>query len=325
LDAQVVRPDDMELTRLLQEFVPVRLTSFKGVDMNRFRFDYDLTFAALMMNADGVTYARFGTKDAQSATDRLSIPGLKRAMRQVLAVHRRGGTAGSANTPGQARLTLADIPAYARSRAAKQGCAHCHFANNFRFAQLRAEGKFTKEMLFQYPLPENIGLTLDVDANNVVKAVLPHSPAQRAGAQPGDVLLRANETPVYTSADLQFALNTVPDAGEVTLLLQRKGRTLPAMTLSLPRGWRRTDISWRPSQEVAPPMIGIWMQPFRVLNVPVSVSASREAAVSLVRDVFSRIPQCRRASCGRIRLESLSWRIQPSAIHREKLALRFRP
>lgn len=83
LDAQVVRPDDRELTRLLQEFVPVRLTSFKGVDMNR-----------------------------------------------------------------------------------------------FRFAQLRAEGKFTKERLFQYPLPENIGLTLDVDANNVVKAALPHSPAQ---------------------------------------------------------------------------------------------------------------------------------------------------
>jgi len=79
--------------------------------------------------------------------------------------------------------------------------------------------------------------------------------------QPGDVLLRANETPVYTSADLKFALNTVPDAGKVTLLLQRKGRTLPARTLSLPRGWRRTDISWRPSQEVAPPMIGIWMQP----------------------------------------------------------------
>jgi hypothetical protein len=43
LDAQVVRPEDPELTRLLQQFVPVRITNFKNVDMNRFRFDYDLT------------------------------------------------------------------------------------------------------------------------------------------------------------------------------------------------------------------------------------------------------------------------------------------
>ena len=53
---------------------------------------------------------------------------------------------------------LADIPAYSKSRQASQPCAHCHFANNYRFAQLKSEGKFTKEKLFQYPLPENIGL-----------------------------------------------------------------------------------------------------------------------------------------------------------------------
>jgi S1-C subfamily serine protease len=158
-------------------------------------------------------------------------------------------------------FTVDDIPAFRRSKAAKEECAHCHYANNFRLAQLRDEGKFSKEMLFQYPLPENIGLTLVVDRNNVVKSVAPASPAARAGIRAGDIIVRANETPVLTSADLQFALNPLADPGTVTLRLQRGGKSLPPKSLRLPRGWRRTDISWRASQESIPPSVGIWGEP----------------------------------------------------------------
>ncbi len=258
LDAQVVRPQDPELAQLLRQFVPVRITSFKQVDMNRFRFDYDLTFAVLMMAPDGETYSRFGARDGESETDRMSITGLKRTMRQVLARHRRH-PAGSA--PPAKPFTLADIPAYRNSPTAKQECAHCHFANNFRLAQLRDEGKFTKELLFQYPLPENLGVTLAVDENNRVKAVKPGSPAARAGVHGGDTIVRADQTPVLTTADLQFALNTVSDPGTVTLRLQPASGPARRATLRLPRGWRRTDISWRASQDGIPPTVGIWAEP----------------------------------------------------------------
>jgi hypothetical protein len=255
-----VRPQDPELTRLLGQFVPVRITNFRPVDMNRFRFDYDLTFAVLMMNADGETYARFGTRDAQSETDRMSIAGLKRAMRAVLARH-RVHPSGSSPPAATKSFTLEDIPAFRQRSLAKNECAHCHFANNFRFAQLRAEGRFTKELLFQYPLPENIGVTLDVDANNVVKAVRPDSPAALAGLKPGDTLLRAASTPVLTCADLQFALNPIPDAGAVTLQYERGGKPRLPAVLHLSHGWRRTDISWRASQDGIAPTVGFWGEP----------------------------------------------------------------
>jgi hypothetical protein len=261
LDAQVVRPEDPELTRLLNQFVPVRITNFRPVDMNRYRFDYDLTFAVLMMNAEGQTYARFGTRDAQSETDRMSIAGLKRTMRAVLARHRSRPSSSSGSAASPNRFTLEDIPSFRQKAPAKNECAHCHFANNFRFAQLRAEGRFSKDLLFQYPLPENIGLTLDVDANNVVRKVRPGSPAAHAGVQPGDTLVRAGTTPVLTCADLQFALNSIPDNGTVTLHYERGGKGQPPAVLHLPRGWRRTDISWRASQDSIPPTVGFWGEP----------------------------------------------------------------
>jgi hypothetical protein len=262
-----VRPEDPQLTQLLQQFVPVRITDFKNVDMNRFRFDYDLTFAVLMMDADGTTYSRFGSQDWRTSSARMSIAGLKTAMRQVLSRHRQRPARGPAAAASARRFTLADIPAFRNSRAVGEACAHCHYAHNFRFDQLRAEGRFSRKMLYMYPLPENLGLTLDVDDNNRVKSVTPDSPAERAGIRAGDRILRAGETPVLTEADLQFALDPLPDPGRVTLQWERGGERAadrpPARSaeLRLPRGWRRTDISWRASQGGIPPSIGIWAAP----------------------------------------------------------------
>lgn len=254
-----MRPDDAELAALLSnDFVPVRLTSVKGVDLNTFRFDYDLTFVALVMDPrTGRTLARWGTRDGESATARLSIAGLKRALHQVRTL-----PASSAAAEARKPFTAADYPAFAARKTAQESCYHCHYANDARFLQARANGTFTKAMLFQYPLPENIGVTLDVDRNNLVRAVLPDSPASKAGVRPGDTITKAGDNPVFTSADLQFVLNAVPEPGSVTLHLTRNQKALPKpVTLQLPRGWRETEISWRPSQGAIPPILGIWEKP----------------------------------------------------------------
>ena len=79
--------------KLLGEFVPLRILNMSGVDLDFFRFDYDLTFAVLMMDAEGGVYSRFGSRDSKSPEDRMSIPGLKTAMRAVLALHRAAAPA----------------------------------------------------------------------------------------------------------------------------------------------------------------------------------------------------------------------------------------
>lgn len=256
-----MRPEDAELRALIGRFVPVRITDFRDVDLNRFRFDYDLTFALLMMSPGGHTYSRFGVQDHTNSTRRMSVAGLKTAMRAVLDLHAREP---APPVPEQARKTLKDIPIFQARRAAKSECYHCHYAHDAEVAGLRAAGGFRKESLYRYPYPENIGLALDVDRNNRVESVTPGSSAEKAGVRSGDIILRAGSgaeaVRVFTSADLQFALERVPDPGSVTLAFDRAGRA-STVTLALPAGWRRSDISWRPSQGEVPPIIGIWEQP----------------------------------------------------------------
>lgn len=252
-------PQDAELKQLLDQFVPVRITNFKGIDLNRFRFDYDLTFVVLMMDADGRIYSRFGTNDAHHSPHLMSVPGLKQSMKDVLAWHRSSRPKPA--LPVALPRTAADFPAFRKLKMSQEACYHCHYANNARFAQARYDGVFRKEMVFQYPHPENLGITLETDANNVVRQVQPGSPAAKAGLRSGDVLRQAETTPVITGADLQFVLNDVPDPGKVKLVAARGGKELPALVLDLPRGWRRSDVSWRPSQEGAGPSMGFWGQP----------------------------------------------------------------
>jgi S1-C subfamily serine protease len=77
------------------------------------------------------------------------------------------------------------------------------------------------------------------------------------------VITGAGGQAVHTDADLRFALNEVPDPGSVTLQVTRAGKPLPPARLELPKGWRRYDVSWRPSQGSVPPIIGIWEEPLK--------------------------------------------------------------
>lgn len=269
-----MRPDDPELGKLLKDFVTVRLTSLKGVDLNRFVFDYDLTFAVLMTDPDGRVYSRFGTRDENDGLARMSIQGLKNAMKRVLDLHRIDRRA-AAPEPKQPARTAADFAAFASTPRAGEDCYHCHYATDARFMQMQVEGQFSKKDLFQYPHPENIGLTLDVDRNNVVRSVAAGHPAAAAGVRPGDVIVRAGDINVLTAADLQFALDPVSSPGSIELEVERDGRLLPKLKVVLPAGWRRSDISWRPSQGAIPPIIGIWEEP---------LSSDRKGKLGLPQD-----------------------------------------
>jgi serine protease Do len=210
-----------------------------GVDLRRFEFDYDLTWYVFFLNADETVYGRYGGRDATSAEARLSLKGLRYAMGQALEVHK-------APPPP---LPLPGDPVRPEDFAAAKrhnGCIHCHNVNEFRRADLRALGKWDRESVWVYPLPENVGVTLDIDIGNQVKAVRPSSPAEKAGLRPGDLLAQLGGHRVASFADATYALHKAPAKGSIPVAWTRDGREQSG-AIELTDGWRKTNLTWRPS------------------------------------------------------------------------------
>src|SRR5437879_5979427 len=145
---------------MADEFVRVRLTKISGADLNVFDFDYDLTWMAFFLNADEKIYGRYGGRDASSSDSRLSLAGLEYALGSALAAHRQAAPAGPVERPPKPLLA----EGYPAAKRLKNGqCIHCHQVAEFRRAALKAQGKWRREDVWVYPLPENLGLTLEVD------------------------------------------------------------------------------------------------------------------------------------------------------------------
>lgn len=239
---------------MAKQFVLVRLTRMRGVDLDLFDFDYDLTWMGFFLHPDGTVYGRYGGRDAESADSRVSLAGLRYALEAALARHRRSETH---HPPLQTKppRTVEQYPA--TRRLPERACVHCHQVYDLRRESLQMTGKWRLDELWVYPLPENIGLTLDIDRGDRVARVATDSPAARAGIQPGYRLLTVNEQSIASFADLQYALHRAPACGTLNIAWQHENQTRKA-ELSLPEGWRKTDLSWRWSlRGVDPPP---WVQ-----------------------------------------------------------------
>jgi predicted metalloprotease with PDZ domain len=225
------------------QFVRVRLIRITGVDLNLFDFDYDLTWAAFFLSPDEKVYGRYGGRDASSPDARLSLAGLRHALGAALDAHRREGQTKPPPRPGKP-LLAESYPAAARLH--KGACIHCHQVNEYRREARKASGEWRREDLWVYPLPENVGLTLDVDRGDRVRSVKADSPAARAGLRPGDTLKRLNGLPVASFADAQYALHRAPARGQVTARWLRDDKEMSGR-LDLAEGWKKTNLTWRPS------------------------------------------------------------------------------
>jgi S1-C subfamily serine protease len=253
------------------------LTRIENVDLNLFEFDYDLTFMVFFLNAKGRIYARYGGRDAVSPDSRQSLAGLEYTMKSVLRAHRLEKKAFAP----QARQSPRFVRDLSGSRR-RRGCLHCHQVKEIIHADLRRKGQWSRDLVWQYPLPENLGFTLDVDRGNVIKAVQRGRPASAAGLKVGDVVQRLNAVPIHSIADAQFALDRAPRSGTIEVVWQR-GREDHKGKLKLPEGWRKTDISWRPSVWRLVPFAGIGgtdltAQEKRGLGLPAKQLAFRQKA-----------------------------------------------
>ncbi len=225
---------------MAREFVLVRITSMRSVNLGLFDFDYDLTWMGFFVTPEKHILGRYGSRDAASAESHVSLKGLRQAMSAALAAYRAGKQAWSRQM--SADQTVEDYPATARLSA--KACVHCHQVYEFRRDWLRSKGTWTKEDLWVYPLPENVGLTLDVDRGNIITKIVTGSPASRLDLRPGDEIVRVGDVPVASIADFQWGLHHSPKKGSIALTWRRAGEEKSG-TLALPDGWKATDLSWR--------------------------------------------------------------------------------
>ena len=257
IDAAVLL-EGTDLAPLLDQFILVRVIDANALDLQLFQIDYDLSFSTVFFNGDGTVYGRYGSWRHQKDPQDKTTAGLKRALEGALAIH-RGYPANKASLAGKQGVTPAfktpvEIPALAAQYkpaldwdgAVAQSCVHCHQIGEALRENLRAKSQpLPDDMIYAWPAPETIGLTLAPDQAARVEAVAEGSPADRAGLKPGDDLITLSGQPLISVADLSWVLHRAPDPITFSATVDHGG-TRKQLDLALPQSWRkRTDISRR--------------------------------------------------------------------------------
>jgi membrane-associated protease RseP (regulator of RpoE activity) len=271
IDGQLAR-NGSTLAPLLEKFVCVRCVQANGMDMELFQFDYDLTWAVMFLNADRTVYGRYGTRAGHELHKEISIEGLKGAMEGALEVH-TGYPANKASLAGKTgpappvkvpedfkMLRKVGYTATVNPRKPTGGnpgaCLHCHQINNNIYRSFRGAGKpIPDTALWTYPMPNVLGLELDIKERARVKAVVPGSAADRDGFKAGDELIKLDGQPLLSIADVQWVLHqSRKESDRLKAEVKRNGAALP-LTLTLAKDWRRKgDFSWRACNGIISPL-----------------------------------------------------------------------
>lgn len=243
----------------MAKFVCVRLVQANDLDLTLFQFDYDLTFAAFFMNADRTIYGRFGSRSEREHAEKdISLDGFRKALAAALELH-KAYPKNKAMLAGKQPLPVAKSrPEEYASLAGKYkptldyegkvaaSCMHCHQVREAERLSYRAANKpIPDEVLFPWPMPTLVGLTLDPKEKAKVTEVAAGSPADQAGFKAGDEIQMLNGQPIISIADVQWVLHTAsfPASVEATVL---RGRKPVKLALPLAKDWRvNSDIAWR--------------------------------------------------------------------------------
>lgn len=233
-----------------------------GVNLNAFQFNYDLTWMAFFQDAEGRTYARYGGREDDHADSQLTKASLLATMRRVLTLHETHAVqpeskyeprAGDVFTPEQ-------IPTMRKMMAPrKEKCIHCHDVGNAYLKHLGELGTLTKDMVFKYPSPKQLGIHIDSDDQTRVKSVEPRSAAAEAGLKLGDRIEAVDNHRVITFGDFTRVLELTPETGTLQVRFRRGGEPR-TVSVRLEPGWRKrsADPSWRPAVNVVGPNSGFW-------------------------------------------------------------------
>lgn len=260
LDAQVVNRDPV-VQKLLNEFVCLRLVHANGLDLSLFQYDYDQSFAAFFLNADKTVYGRYGTRSHQRESERdVSVEGFARALEGALALHRQYPANAKVFAAKRGRDSAVKAPEEFASLKGKYGprldyagnvvrsCIHCHQVGEAQRLEYRLKNEpIPEQLMYPYPLPNVLGLTMDPSEKARVREVAAESSAAKDGVKAGDDIIALEGQPLLSIADIQWVLHNAGSSGRLKAEV-RRGDKMMQVPLTLEPGWRRRgDISWRAS------------------------------------------------------------------------------
>jgi len=243
----------------MDKFVCVRLVQANALDLSLFQFDYDLTFAVFLLNADKTIYGRFGSRsDRKDAAKDISMDGFRKALAAALDLHKHYPANKASLAGKQPQSTRFKTPEDFPSLAGKykptldyegkvvQSCMHCHQVRDAERRFFRDDKKpIPDAVLYPYPMPNVAGLSLDPKEKAKVTSVAAGSPAEKAGFNAGDEILALEGQPILSIADVQWALHNAGERATINAQVLR-GRKRIKLALDLAADWRRqTDIAWR--------------------------------------------------------------------------------
>ncbi|MFT7617382.1 MAG: serine protease Do [Planctomycetota bacterium] len=241
----------------------------RDVDLSMFQFDYDLTWAGLMMEPDGTVLGRYGAGSRDSMHYN-SLKGLRSALERALKLHGSLETNKAALAlKNQKNITLdrprklpnPKIRKIVEKDTQRKNCVHCHMVQEGLNRVIEQKpGYHPDQIQSLYPVPERFGVVLDVDHGLKVARVLPKTPAALAGLRSGDELLRIAGQPLISTADIIWALRSVGDPGVAEVELLRDGKK-QSLAIKMPAKWKLSDLSWRTSIHGLYPRLQLWLEP----------------------------------------------------------------
>ena len=227
-----------ELLELEKNFVRLRIVNMADVDVGRFDFDFDTTFAVMVLNKDGQVISRYGGRDAHSPESFITIASLHKALKRSLDLHKKS------------QEDLVELPVTLKSRQAQSypfvadvamRCVHCHDVASAQAFEIFDSPSFDlRKDIWIHPEPISLGLDLDPDDGATLRKV--SGSAKEAGLVKGDRISAFNQVPVSTFTDIQYQLHRLPaDAKSVEVQVEGK----EAISLELQKNWKHSDITWR--------------------------------------------------------------------------------
>lgn len=250
----------LELDPWLARFVTVRITDAARIDLSLFPVegyqDLDLSWWGWFLSPEGRVYGVFGGRDEVSDETRISVAALATTLERVLRHHadpRRRAWDVDGPEPNPPARFPRELPGHASWSARTSGeeqsaCLHCHqVAEILRQPAIDAHTFDKRRDLEPWPLPENVGVTVDRDDGRRVTTVEPDSPAATAGLAPGDEVLVADGRLVFGQADLRAALQRAARSATTLHWITRRADALREVALAVPEGWKRTVLDWRMS------------------------------------------------------------------------------
>jgi predicted metalloprotease with PDZ domain len=223
-----------------------------GVDLNVFRFDFDLTFAALLMNADGTIYHTYAGRDFTGHMSHTSMKSLVDVLHKTLEEHR--SYARSPKPPKKRKkLTIEQLPKWKRriDRGKPPECFHCHMVNEAIIDDLKKRKIWSLDKAWTWPDPIQAGLHLSRDDQAIVSGVRKGSAADKAGLGEGDRLTSLGGQRILTFGDVQRVLDETPLRGGGLPASWARGETAHTGTIKLTKGWKAATplvFSWRSSK-----------------------------------------------------------------------------